>query len=75
MVAAWFSILVEIAGGAALILGLLTLPIGIALAIDMAGAIFFAKRGDGIVGPGGAELELLFLAASLALVGPGKIAV
>ncbi|HVD62363.1 MAG TPA: DoxX family protein [Gemmatimonadaceae bacterium] len=76
MVVAWFSILAEVAGGAALILGILTLPVGLALVVDMCGAIFFVKRGGGIVGPKGAELELTLLAASLAiaLVGPGTIA-
>jgi putative oxidoreductase len=71
--AAWFSVLIEMFGGLALVLGILTLPVGLALAVDMVGAITFAKRGGGFIGPKGYELELNLLAASLALAltGPG----
>jgi putative oxidoreductase len=73
-VAAPFSIIAEIGGGIALILGILTLPVGIALAIDMIGAITFAKHWAQLIGPNGYELELLLLSASvaLALIGPGR---
>jgi putative oxidoreductase len=73
--AAWFSILAELLGGTALILGVFTLPFGIALTIDMLGAIWFAKRGGGLFAPKGFELELLLLASALclALTGPGPI--
>jgi putative oxidoreductase len=73
--AAWFSILAELVGGTALILGVFTLPFGIALTIDMLGAIWFAKRGGGLFAPKGFELELLLLASAvcLALTGPGRI--
>jgi putative oxidoreductase len=74
-VAAYFSVLAELVGGSALILGVFTLPFGIALAIDMLGAIWFAKRGGGLFAPKGFELELLLLASALcvALTGPGPI--
>ena len=70
---AWFSASAEMVGGIAFILGILTLPFGIALVIDMAGAIYFAKRGGGLVGPKGFELELSLLLASIAIAlgGPG----
>ena len=73
--AAYFSILAELLGGTALILGIFTLPFGIALTIDMLGAIWFAKRGGGLFAPKGFELELLLLASALcvALTGPGAI--
>jgi len=74
-VVAWFSILAEMVGGTALILGVFTLPFGIALVIDMLGAIWFAKRSGGLFAPKGFELELLLLASAicLALTGPGPI--
>ncbi|MFN2602585.1 MAG: DoxX family protein [Gemmatimonadaceae bacterium] len=74
-VAAYFSVLAELLGGAALILGIFTLPFGIALTIDMLGAIWFAKRGGGLMAPKGFELELLLLASAfcVALIGPGPI--
>ncbi len=73
--AAWFSVLAELLGGTGLILGVFTLPFGIALTIDMLGAIWFAKRGGGLFAPKGFELELLLLASALciALTGPGPI--
>ncbi|HEU4801326.1 MAG TPA: DoxX family protein [Gemmatimonadales bacterium] len=66
----------ELAGGVLLIIGLLTRPLGVLFALNMAGAIFFAKtRGE--YGFGDVELELLLLAASLclAMAGPGAWAV
>ena len=73
-VAAPFSIAAEMGGGIALILGILTLPVGLALTLDMIGAITFAKHWAELVGPKGYELEILLLAASLALAltGPGR---
>jgi len=72
---AYFSVLAELLGGTALILGVFTLPFGIALTIDMLGAIWYAKRGGGLLAPKGYELELLLLASALclALAGPGPI--
>ena len=72
---AWFSALAETLGGIAFVLGIFTLPFGLALAVDMAGAIFFAKRGGGLFAPKGFELELSLLVASvaIALSGPGAL--
>ena len=75
--AAWFSVLAETLGALALILGVFTPIAGAALAIDMAGAIIFAKGlHSGLLAPKGYELELALLAASvaLALSGPGALA-
>jgi putative oxidoreductase len=74
-IAAPFSIIVEMGGGIALIVGILTLPVGLLLVVDMLGAITFAKKWATLSGPNSYELELTLLAASLAiaLVGPGKL--
>jgi len=71
--AAWLVVLAEMLGGLALVLGVFTLPVGLALVVDMIGAITFAKRGGGFFAPKGFELELNLLVASLALAlaGPG----
>jgi len=75
-VAAWGVTLLEMVGGIALILGIFTPVLGVLFAIEMAGAIFFAKRGQGFYAPKGYELELTLLVASLALSlsGPGAFA-
>jgi putative oxidoreductase len=74
-IVAWFSALAETVGGIAFISGIFTLPFGIALVIDMAGAIYYAKRGGGLFAPKGFELELslLLAAAAIALSGPGAL--
>lgn len=66
----------ELVGGFLLIIGLLVRPLGVLFALDMAGAIFFAKTRNGF-GFGNIEFELLLLAASLCLTmaGPGAWAV
>jgi putative oxidoreductase len=72
-VMAWIVVLVEMVGGVALILGILTLPVGLLLAADMTGVLIFAKKGASLIGQKSYELELNLLAASLAiaLAGPG----
>jgi putative oxidoreductase len=72
---AWFVTFAELIGGIALILGIFTLPVGLALAVDVGGAIWYAKRGGGLLAPKGFELELTLLAAALAiaLTGPGAL--
>lgn len=66
----------ELVGGLLLVIGLLSRPLGILFALDMAGAIFFAKTRDGFTF-GNIEFELLLLVASLclAMAGPGAWAV
>ena len=71
--AAWGVTMLEMIGGLALILGIFTPVLGVLFAIEMAGVIFFAKRGEGFFAPKGYEFELTLLVASLALAlaGPG----
>ncbi len=66
----------ELVGGIALILGLLTRPIAALLTLEMLGALFLVHLPSGIfVANNGYELVLILGAASLALalVGPGRI--
>ena len=74
-VSAWVAALVELVGGAALILGA-TVPVaGLLLALDMVGAYLFVHRGNGIfVSENGYELVLALGAVSLLLaaVGAGR---
>jgi putative oxidoreductase len=66
----------ELAGGIALILGLLARPVALLLTLDMLGALLLVHRSAGVfVANNGYELVLLLGAASLAfaLVGPGRI--
>lgn len=76
MVAALWAATAEFVGGIAMILGIFTLPFGLMAAVDLAGAIFFAKRHSPIMGPNSYELELCLLVGSLAvaLAGPGALA-
>ncbi|WP_309124664.1 DoxX family protein [Arthrobacter sp.] len=65
----------ELVGGIALILGLLTRPVAALLTLDMLGALILVHLSAGVfVADGGYELVLLLGAAALALalVGPGR---
>ncbi|WP_033344339.1 DoxX family protein [Catenuloplanes japonicus] len=76
--AAWFAALLEVGGGVALILGLLTPVVGVLLALNMLGAYVFVHAGNGIfVDAGGAELVLVLGvgALMLAAVGAGRVSV
>ncbi|MFC7340279.1 DoxX family protein [Saccharopolyspora griseoalba] len=66
-VAAWYATVVELAGGVLLILGLLMPLVGIAVAVDMAGAIVFVHLEHGLFSPMGFELPLAIGVATLAL--------
>lgn len=76
--AAWFAALVEVGGGVALILGLLTPVVGVLLALNMLGAYVFVHAGKGLfVDQGGAELVLALGVGALliAAVGAGRLSV
>lgn len=76
--AATFTAGVELAGGALLLLGLLTPVAGVLVALVLAGAFWFAHRGTTVfVGEGGWELvaALGALGLVLAAVGPGRLSV
>ncbi len=75
---AYYAAAVELIGGAALILGALTTVAGVLLALDMAGAFLFVHLSNGVfVAAGGWELVVILglLSLTLAVTGPGKIAV
>lgn len=69
--------ILELAGGIALIIGLLTRLMGLGLAINMLGAIFFVRLKGGFFAPNGAEFEILLFVACVALViaGAGALSV
>jgi putative oxidoreductase len=72
---AWFAGVVELAGGAALVLGLAVPVAGLLLLVDMIGAFAFVHAGAGLfVQQGGYELVLVLGAAALvlAVLGAGR---
>jgi putative oxidoreductase len=76
--AAWSAVVVELAGGAALVLGVAVPVAGLLLLVDMVGAFLFVHAGAGLfVEQGGAELVLALGAAALLLaaVGAGRFSV
>lgn len=77
-VAAPVVAVLELAGGIALILGILTRVVAALLAVDMLGALFLVHAGAGVYADkGGYELVLLLGAAALALAltGAGRVSV
>lgn len=69
--------IVELVGGAALVLGLFTRIAGALLAIDMLGAMYFVHLKNGFFLPGGVEfaLTLCSVAVALAISGAGAYSV
>lgn len=70
--------ILELVGGIALILGVLTRIVAALLVVNMLGALFLVHASAGVfVANGGYELVLLLAAAAFALVltGPGRISV
>lgn len=71
-VSAWFAAIVELAGGAALILGLAVPLVALLLAIDMVGALFLVHLDAGLfVTDGGYELVLALAVGAVMLAGVG----
>ncbi|TDC37190.1 DoxX family protein [Micromonospora sp. KC213] len=69
---AWFAALVELIGGAALIVGAGLPVVGLLLAVTMAGAFLFVHAGKGLfIDQGGYEYVLTLGAASLLLAAVG----
>jgi putative oxidoreductase len=67
--------LLEVIGGFALLVGVVTRIASILFIIEMIGATIVAKLSEGFVGGFELELLLVFVAISLLLTGPGKISV
>jgi putative oxidoreductase len=67
--------LLEVIGGIALTIGVLTRIAAALLIIDMIGAIILVKISDGFVGGYEFELLLIGISLSLLLTGPGRISI
>ena len=73
---AWFTAVVELVGGALLILGVATPVAGALLAFAMLGALVIVHLPNGLLGQGGYELVLVLAVAALAVgFNPGALSV
>ncbi len=64
---AWFAAIVELAGGALLILGVAMPVAGVLLAANMLGALILVHLPNGLLGQGGYELVLVLAVAAIAI--------
>ena len=67
--------LLEVAGGFAILLGILTRIASALLIIEMLGAILMVKLPKGFIGGYEFELLLISICVSLVILGPGKISI
>ena len=67
--------LAELVSGVLLLVGVLTRISASLLSIILLGAIFYVKKASNLTGEGGYQIDLILLAACLAIiaVGPGRI--
>ncbi|SDY08813.1 DoxX family protein [Salimicrobium album] len=72
---AYITVLIEIDGGLALILGIFVVPSAILLGLTMIGAIVLAKLPAGLIGGFEFPLSLLALSIVLAATGSRKLAI
>jgi len=69
--------LAELVSGILLLVGVLTRISASLLSIILLGAIFYVKKASNLTGEGGYQIDLILLAACLAIIaiGPGRISV
>jgi putative oxidoreductase len=69
--------LLEVIGGILLIIGLVTRITSILFIIEMIGAVLIVKAGNGFMGEGGYEVDLLLMSISISLLlsGPGRVSI
>jgi putative oxidoreductase len=67
--------LLEVVGGLAILLGILTRIASALLIIEMLGAILMVKLSKGFIGGYEFELLLISICISLVILGPGKISI
>ncbi len=69
--------LAELVSGTFLLVGVLTRISASLLSIIMLGAIFYVKKASNLTGEGGYQIDLILLAACLAIIaiGPGRVSV
>ena len=69
--------LAELASGTLLLVGVLSRISASLLSIILLGAIFYVKKASNLTGEGGYQIDLILLAACLAMIaiGPGRISV